>query len=233
MQVELGQLIDLLLDNRIAIMTHGPGDRPVPPLARLHAAGVRVFSGSDAIRDAWTPFGNADMLERAMLLAWRNGFRTDELLHLTLHTVPRAHAEGLGLQDYALDEGRFARSLTLPPTLAELVVAQPTRLGGQSGRVVTRWPVHPLRAACPPPGGPAEVSCLGGAEIRSGHAPVRLGLFPDTLTARAPLLDALRQGLLDLGYEGRRLPRRATRTTRRSGWGRWPGSSCASRSTCS
>ena len=34
----LALLVDLLLENRIAIMTHGPGDRPVPPLARLRTA---------------------------------------------------------------------------------------------------------------------------------------------------------------------------------------------------
>jgi cytosine/adenosine deaminase-related metal-dependent hydrolase len=139
-EIELGQLIDLLLENRIAIMTHGPGDRPVPPLARLRAAGVRVFSGSDAIRDAWTPFGNADMLERAMLLAWRNGFRTDELLQLTLDTVTRAGAEVLGLEGYGLDVGCTASFVIVPgETLAELVVARPTRAWVVShGRVVAR-----------------------------------------------------------------------------------------------
>src|SRR5262252_8036625 len=55
--VELEQLLDMLVEQQIAVMTHGPGDRAVPPLARLRAAGVAVFSGSDAIRDAWTPFG--------------------------------------------------------------------------------------------------------------------------------------------------------------------------------
>ncbi len=139
-EVELGQLLDLLLENGIAIMTHGPGDRPVPPLARLHAAGVRVFSGSDAIRDAWTPFGNADMLERAMLLAWRNGFRTDELLHLTLDTVTRGGAAVLGLEGYGLDVGCAANFVIVPgETLAELVVARPTRAWVVSrGRVVAK-----------------------------------------------------------------------------------------------
>jgi cytosine/adenosine deaminase-related metal-dependent hydrolase len=139
-EIELGQLIDLLLENRIAIMTHGPGDRPVPPLARLRAAGVRVFSGSDAIRDAWTPFGNADMLERAMLLAWRNGFRTDELLQLTLDTVTRAGAEVLGLEGYGLNVGCTASFVIVPgETLAELVVARPTGAWVVSrGRVVAR-----------------------------------------------------------------------------------------------
>ena len=39
-EAELGHLVDLLVDNGIAIMTNAPGDRPMPPLARLRAAGV-------------------------------------------------------------------------------------------------------------------------------------------------------------------------------------------------
>ena len=138
--VELGQMLDLLVENRIAIMTHGPGDRPVPPLARLRAAGVTVFSGSDAIRDAWTPFGTADMLERAMLLAWRNGFRTDELLHSTLAVVTGGGASVLGLEGYGLEAGCRADFVVVPgETLAELVVARPSRAWVVSaGRVVAR-----------------------------------------------------------------------------------------------
>src|SRR5215468_2671830 len=139
-EVELGQLLEMLVEQRIAIMTHGPGDRAVPPLARLRAAGVAVFSGSDAIRDAWTPFGNADMLERAMILAWRNGFRTDLLLHLTLDTVTRAGAAVLGLERYGLDVGCRASFVVVPgETLAEAVVARPIRTWVVSGgRVVAR-----------------------------------------------------------------------------------------------
>ena len=139
-EVELGQLLEMLVEQRIAIMTHGPGDRAVPPLARLRTAGVAVFSGSDAIRDAWTPFGNADMLERAMILAWRNGFRTDELLHLTLDTVTRAGAAVLGLEGYGLDVGCRASFVVVPgETLAEAVVARPPRTWVVSGgRVVAR-----------------------------------------------------------------------------------------------
>jgi cytosine/adenosine deaminase-related metal-dependent hydrolase len=137
---ELGPMLELLVENRIAIMTHGPGDRPVPPLARLRAAGVIVFSGSDAIRDAWTPFGTADMLERAMLLAWRNGFRTDPLLHATLDVVTRGGARVLGVEGYGLEVGCRADLVVVPgETLAELVVARPTRAWVISGgRVVAK-----------------------------------------------------------------------------------------------
>ena len=78
-------------------MTTAPGDRPTPPVRRLREAGVTVGAGSDGVRDAWTPFGNADMLERAMLVAYRNGFRTDRLLHDALDIATRDNAAVLGL----------------------------------------------------------------------------------------------------------------------------------------
>jgi cytosine/adenosine deaminase-related metal-dependent hydrolase len=49
----------------------GP-DFPVPPIARLRAAGVTIACGHDGIRDLWSPFGSGDMLERAMHLAYRS-----------------------------------------------------------------------------------------------------------------------------------------------------------------
>ena len=69
--------------------------------------------------------------------------------------------------------------------------------------------MHPLRAACLA----AAVAAAGVLAFAAPSAaqvtsrPVRIGvLFPDTLTARAPLLDALRQGLQELGYvEGREI----------------------------
>jgi len=69
--------------------------------------------------------------------------------------------------------------------------------------------VHPLRAACL-----AAVVAAAGvlgfaapAAAQVASRPGRVGvLFPDTLAARAPMLDALRQGLQELGYvEGREI----------------------------
>ena len=73
----------MLADNRIATMSAAPGDRPMPPLRRLREAGV----------------------ERAMLLAYRSGFRTDELLHITLDIVTRGGAVAMGLDGYGLAVG--------------------------------------------------------------------------------------------------------------------------------
>jgi putative ABC transport system substrate-binding protein len=69
--------------------------------------------------------------------------------------------------------------------------------------------VHPLRAAClaavVAAAGVLGFAAPSAAQVTS--RPVRIGvLFPDTLAARAPMLDALRQGLQELGYvEGREI----------------------------
>jgi cytosine/adenosine deaminase-related metal-dependent hydrolase len=121
-------------------MTNAPGDRPFPAIRRLRDAGVVTFSGSDGVRDAWTPFGTADMLERAFLLAYRSGLRTDEGLALTLDIVTRGGATAIGLDHYGTDVGCAANLVVLPgETLPELVVTRPPRtLVIRDGNIVGR-----------------------------------------------------------------------------------------------
>ena len=45
--------------------------------------------GQDGIRDYWSPYGNGDMLERAWQLAFRNGFRYDDLVELCVDVASR------------------------------------------------------------------------------------------------------------------------------------------------
>ena len=69
--------------------------------------------------------------------------------------------------------------------------------------------MHPLRAACLAVlvAAVGELGVAAPAAAQVTARPVRVGvLFPDTLAARAPMLDALRQGLQELGYvEGREI----------------------------
>lgn len=92
----------------VAIMSNAPGDRPFPPLRALHGAGVRVFAGNDNIRDCWWPYGNGDLLQRAMLLGYRSGFYTDDDLLLALDMVSHHPAAVIGLHDHGIGEGRPA-----------------------------------------------------------------------------------------------------------------------------
>jgi cytosine/adenosine deaminase-related metal-dependent hydrolase len=122
-----------LAEADVAIMTNAPGDRPFPPVLRLRKAGVRVFAGNDNIRDAWWPYGNGDMLQRAMLVGYRSGFYTDEHLHVALDMVTHAGADAIGRSGYGLAVGNDATFVVLDaPNGAAAVAGVPT------GRVVVR-----------------------------------------------------------------------------------------------
>jgi len=122
----LARAADALAEADVAIMTNAPGDRAFPPVLRLRSAGVRVFSGNDNIRDAWWPYGNGDMLQRAMLIGYRSGFYTDEALDVALDMITHAGADIIGLDDYGLAVGREANFVALEaPTAAAAVAGVP------------------------------------------------------------------------------------------------------------
>ncbi|HLW93508.1 MAG TPA: amidohydrolase family protein, partial [Roseiarcus sp.] len=146
---EFSRTAEALARADVAIMTNGPGPVPVPPVKRLIEAGVRVFAGSDNIRDAWSPYGNGDMLERAMMIGYRQGFLADEDLKLAFDLTTSAAARELGLADYGLRVGAAADLVAIPAaSVAEAVAAHPPRaLVMKRGRVVardlassSRWP---------------------------------------------------------------------------------------------
>lgn len=145
---QVDPLIEELVALDIAIMTTAPASRPAPPVKKLLAAGVRVCSGSDGIRDTWGPYGNADMLERAMFVGLRNNFRRDDELRLALDVCTTEGAKVMEIADYGLSEGKAADLVILPgETVAEAIVTRsPKRRVLKRGRVVARDGVS-VRAA--------------------------------------------------------------------------------------
>ena len=139
-QAEFGRTADALAKSGVAIMTNGAGPVPMPPVKRLVEAGVVVFTGSDNIRDAWAPYGNGDMLERAMLVGYRNGLNSDTDLALALDLATGNAARVLGLEDYGLRVGAPADLVAVPAgSTPEAVVAHPPRtLVVKRGRVVAQ-----------------------------------------------------------------------------------------------
>ena len=119
-----------LAQARVAIMTNEPGSVAMPPVARLHAAGVLLFAGSDNIRDSWSPYGNGDMLERAMLIGYRQGMRGDADIARCFDLVTAAPARvlGLGLETaYGLTIGAWADLVVLnAASVPEAVVGRPS-----------------------------------------------------------------------------------------------------------
>jgi cytosine/creatinine deaminase len=132
--------IEQLADAGVTVLTAAIYSFPVPPIKRLRAAGVNVACGHDGIRDLWGPYGSGDMLERAMHVAYRSGFRRDEDIELALEAATHGGARALRLPSYGLLEGAPADILVVNArTPAEAVVARPVReLVLKAGRIVAR-----------------------------------------------------------------------------------------------
>jgi cytosine deaminase len=124
----------------VVLITSAPPSRVVPPLMACRQAGVTVLGGNDGIRDTWSPYGNPDMLERAMLIGLRYNLRRDDELDVALDCVTHAGARGCGFEAYGLVPGcRADLVLVDAQTVAHAVVARPVRrLVVAGGRIVAR-----------------------------------------------------------------------------------------------
>jgi cytosine deaminase len=124
----------------VSIMTASSPGVPVPPLKRLRERGVRVFAGSDNIRDCWSPFGNGDMLDRAALLAQRQQLVSDADLELAFAAATREADEALGDPRRGISVGAVADLVAAPSaSVADAVVDRPVRAWVfRGGRVVAK-----------------------------------------------------------------------------------------------
>ena len=121
----------------ISLMSSAPADTAVPPFLALREAGVNVCLGSDGIRDAWSPMGNGDMLERAMLLAFRFDLNKDEELAAAFEAATVNGARALGIESRPLKIGQPADFLLMPVhTLGEAVVSRPPRQVYRRGQLI-------------------------------------------------------------------------------------------------
>ena len=137
---DLHALADRLAGLNISIMSCAPAHFMAPPLAMLRSRGVNVCSGSDNIRDTWSPMGNGDMLERARQIAMRFGWSKDEHLAAAFDVVSQGGAKALGIADYGLAPGCDANLMLLPAEgIAEALAACPLeRTVISRGRVVAQ-----------------------------------------------------------------------------------------------
>ncbi|MEU0136276.1 amidohydrolase [Streptomyces sp. NPDC006296] len=137
---ELGSVAADLADLDIALTTVAPSESLVLPIARLREHGVRVGLGSDGVRDAWSPFGNADMLHRAHLLGRVTDVRLDRELVDCHEIAARGGADVMGLAHADLRPGSPADFvLVRGECLPQVVVDLPRRdLVVHGGVVVAR-----------------------------------------------------------------------------------------------
>ncbi|MCY1299483.1 N-isopropylammelide isopropyl amidohydrolase [compost metagenome] len=98
---------------------------------------MNLCLGSDGIRDAWSPMGNGDMLERAMLLAFRFDLNKDEELATAFDAASLHGAKALGLPAHGVQVGERADFLLLDAqSLGEAVVARPPRQVYRAGKLI-------------------------------------------------------------------------------------------------
>lgn len=118
-----------------------PIRRGVTRVKELLAAGVNVAYASDNIRDPFRPFGNADMLEEALITAQvlQMGLPHELYVVLRMGTYQAATAVGLG-QTYGLRPGAQADLVILEAeTPAEAIISLAAKLYViKKGRVVAR-----------------------------------------------------------------------------------------------
>ena len=124
----------------VVLVTSAPPSRSVPPLIACRQAGVTVLGGNDGIRDTWSPYGNPDMLERAMLIGMRYNLRRDDEIEVALDTVTHSGARGCGFEAYGLVPGNRADLVLVDAqAVAQAVVSRPVRkLVVAGGRIVAR-----------------------------------------------------------------------------------------------
>ncbi|WMS40929.1 amidohydrolase [Acuticoccus sp. MNP-M23] len=135
---EIGPTVDALAAGGVAILTNGPGRALMPPVCALWEAGVPVLAGSDNIRDAWSPYGNGDMLKRAMVIGYRQGMNADDELALLFETITRHTPERLGFEARGIVDGADADLVVIDTTEVQDAVADhPARpLVMKRGRIV-------------------------------------------------------------------------------------------------
>lgn len=144
---EVSKLGRRLVQLDVQLITSVPMDSAMPPVSLLKELGVKVRLGTDHTGlDAWTPFGDADLLNRGRRLAEMNKWHDDESLRSTytfFTSAPLTFHEG--------DEANFILLKALSPEHAlsivpsrELVCVKGIPVAGK--QLSTAWSSLPVRS---------------------------------------------------------------------------------------
>jgi len=110
----------------VSVATTAPSDIAVPPWECLDNAGVAICAGNDGVRDTWSPYGNGDMLQRAVTMGLRYRWRKDSEILRAAKTITEGGARVMGLENYGLDVGCRADLVLVPGrSMVESLVEMP------------------------------------------------------------------------------------------------------------
>jgi cytosine deaminase len=160
-QAELTRTATALVAADVSLITNIPGGGRVPPVEALTDLGLNVVFGSDNVRDSWSPYGKADMLERVGLAGYLFEWDDDARLLGGLARVTSAPSRTLGDPPALLRPGDPADFTLVPATsLQTAIVSQP------AGRVVYRRGA--IVAGAGQAVGPSVVSAVQGSGRLAG-----------------------------------------------------------------
>lgn len=141
---ERNHLIALLADADIAVTTIAPSNG-ILPIRELREAGVRVGLGEDGMRDYWSPYGNADVLDRTWQLAFTQGANDDPDVELMVKVASLGGRSILDGHDYAatatgIEVGQPGSLVVIDSETVTAAVMDrpPRRLVIHRGRIVAR-----------------------------------------------------------------------------------------------
>ena len=137
---QFARLSHAFADAGIAFSIGVHGLLPVPDVKALHEAGVAMCLGSDSSRSLWSPWGDGDILSRAMMMSYKSYWRTDDDLELAARLATSLGHQALGASARGVEVGATADLVVLPgEAVAEVVVQPVTRsLVLRRGTVVAR-----------------------------------------------------------------------------------------------
>ncbi len=103
--------------------------RAVTPIRKLRDGGVNLCIATNNIRNAFTPYGNGDILQTAMLAIPVAHLGGADDLGTVLPMITKNPARAIGLKDYGIAEGKLADLVLLDTkVVGEAIIDIPTRL---------------------------------------------------------------------------------------------------------
>ena len=101
-------------------------DIAVPPWELLDSVGVAICAGNDGVRDTWSPYGNGDMIQRAVTMGLRYRWRKDSEISRAARSVTHGGARVMALEHYGLEPGCRADLVLIPGrSMVEALVEAP------------------------------------------------------------------------------------------------------------